>query len=346
MASAYQIIGKINPLLYSKNGKDLLKEYGSSNNIPADKVEPVAIRIDKDKINLISGSESKHTIVYESYSETLEPIYYFILDLMDFRLRLQSYEDLKDKDPDKSAAARLSLKQIWLDKVDVNKGNSSIKAMALGQGGFVTLIDAFLAANDVSDITHKLDLNDRVKRILIPRIQEFNYWIAQSEVELRKRYELEKNYLRSQVNSLKLYSRWAKPYLIAAQQIEQTPTKSASLVKSFNRTILQLTIMGKAKVKKEAVVPKNSQKYVTRDYNSCILVDFVFRAVPAQTNYIGRADVKFTAYSLNDDELKKFQEEFAESDLTDVLKLIEGATGESLKQMQDEINFFLEEKTR
>src|SRR4030042_31365 len=249
MASAYQIIGKINPLLYSKNGKDLLKEYGSSNNIPADKVEPVAIRIDKDKINLISGSESKHTIVYESYSETLEPIYYFILDLMDFRLRLQSYEDLKDKDPDKSAAARLSLKQIWLDKVDVNKGNSSIKAMALGQGGFVTLIDAFLAANDVSDITHKLDLNDRVKRILIPRIQEFNYWIAQSEVELRKRYELEKNYLRSQVNSLKLYSRWVKPYLKAASDLESKEKgREPGLVKTFNTILLELTLIGKTKL--------------------------------------------------------------------------------------------------
>ncbi|MCX6749166.1 MAG: hypothetical protein NTW17_00265, partial [Candidatus Pacearchaeota archaeon] len=46
----------------------------------------------------------------------------------------------------------------------------------------------------------------------------------------------------------------------------------------------------------------------------------------------------------NSDELKKFEEELEASDVNDVMKLIEGSTGESLEQMQDEINFFLEEK--
>ena len=36
--------------------------------------------------------------------------------------------------------------------VDINKGNSSIKAMALGQAGFQTLIDAFLASKDEKDV--------------------------------------------------------------------------------------------------------------------------------------------------------------------------------------------------
>ena len=80
----------------------------------------------------------------------------------------------------------------------------------------------------------------RVKRILLPRIQEFNIWIEQSEKELRKRYEIERTYLKSQVNSLKLYSRWAKPYLKAAQQLEmQEKGREPALVKSFNTILLE-----------------------------------------------------------------------------------------------------------
>jgi hypothetical protein len=51
------------------------------------------------------------------------------------------------KDKEKKNMALLSLKQIWMDKVDMNKGNSSIKAMAFGQSAFITLMDAFLSVN-------------------------------------------------------------------------------------------------------------------------------------------------------------------------------------------------------
>ena len=357
----------------------------------------------------------EHTLVYESYSETLEPIYYFVLDLMedfnlkteklidnfspspgstefgemgtratvmqqqatkmladinavlksvlnilydlkDFRTRLQSYDDLNSEDKNIKKAARLSLKQLWMDRVDINKGTSSLKALAT-QGGFPIIIDAFLAVNTVEEGA-KLDLNDRVKRILFPRIQEFNTWLKQSERELRNRYEIEKNYLRGQVNSLKLYSRWAKPYLLSAQKLEQKITKSAALVNSFNRTILQLTLLGKKEldIKKEAIagnLPPDFAKdsflrKLKRKYYSCVLIDFVFRAVPqrtqAQSTYLGKVEIKFRSYTLNEEELAKLEEEMKKSDMGDALKLIEGITDDSLKQIQDDINFFLEEK--
>lgn len=149
------------------------------------------------------GPINQHKLIYDSPTETLEPIYFFILELMedfgfdieklvdnfvsspgsghfgemgqranimqqngskllgdintvirsiitivydlrDFKIRLAAYEDIESSDEEKKKAARLSLKQIWMDKVDIQKGNSSIKSMALSQAGFVTLIDAFL----------------------------------------------------------------------------------------------------------------------------------------------------------------------------------------------------------
>ena len=68
VATIGQIIGKINPKVYSQNGKDLLKESGSADLIDADKVKEKPLK--------------EHKLVYDSSSETLEPVYFFILDLM------------------------------------------------------------------------------------------------------------------------------------------------------------------------------------------------------------------------------------------------------------------------
>jgi hypothetical protein len=393
-----KIIGKINPKKYAENGKSLLKKYGHPSAIPAEEVREEPL--------------SEHHMVYDSSSETLEPIYFFILDLMndfkldtekiidnfssspgsghfaelgqratimqqqgtkilgdintvlrsvlniiydlkEFRIRLSQYDNL---DTDKRESAILALKQIWMDKVDITKGNSSIKAMALGQAGFQTLIDAFLFVKEEKDVD-KVDLNDRVKRILRPRIIEFKDWLEHSEKELRKRYELEKAYLASQVNSLKLYARWAKPYLKAAQQLEMKEMgREPALVKTFNTIILELTLLGKQKIRpqEEAVsgnLPREFEKMkIKRDYYLCTLVEFIFRGIPQkvaqQSHYAfgGRAEISFKSYVLNQEELDKFEEELESSDIEDVLKLIEGSTGESMEKIQDEINFFLEDK--
>ncbi len=402
MVTIQQIIGKVNPKLYAENGKELLKKYKSMEEIPADEVKPKSL--------------AEHKLVYDSISETLEPVYFFILDLMndfgleteklidnfvsspgsehfaelgqratimqqqasrilgdvnavlksilniiydlrDFKIRLQYYDDLKSKE--KNEGALLSLKQIWLDKVDVGRGNSSIKAMSF-QGGFQTLLDAFLVVKDEKE-ADKLDLNDRVKRIVKQRIQEFNTWLKNSEQELRKRYELEKTYLKSQVNALKLYSRWIKPYLKAALQLEmKEPGRSPDLIKTFSTIILELTLFGKEKLDvKKAIASgnlplefgkKSILKTIKKDYYNCVLVDFYFRGIPQrvsqQPRYVfgGRAEVTFRAYSLTNEELKFFNEELKKSEMEDVLKLIEGATTESLEKLQEEINSFLEEK--
>lgn len=398
VATISQIIGKVNPKLYAENSKDLLKKYGSLGAVNSEEIKEKPI--------------SKHELVYDSSSETLEPVYFFILDLMndlglqtekfmdnfssspgsghfaelgqratamqqqgskiladinavlrsvlniiydlkEFRIRLSSYDALKSE---KKEAAILALKQLWMDKVDINKGNSSIKAMALGQAGFQTLIDAFLFVKDLKEVD-SVDLNDRVKRILRARVLEFNDWLAHSEGELRKRYNLEKTYLSSQVNSLKLYARWAKPYLKAAQELEMKDTggREPALVKAFNTIVLELTLLGKKKIDVHEEVlsgnfPKEIERLKTKNYYSCVLVDFRFRGIPQrvsqQSHYVfgGRADVSFKSYVLNEDELKKLNEEIDASDVGDVLRLIEGSTGESMAQLQEEINFFLEEK--
>jgi len=286
----------------------------------------------------------------------LRSILNLIYDLREFKIRLKSYDDLKNSK--EKASALLSLKQIWMDKVDIQKGNSSIKAMALGQSGFNTLIDAFLVVDDEEGV-EKLDLNQIVKRILKPRLHEFNIWVKESEGELRKRFHIEKTYLKSQVNSLKIYSRWAKPYLRAAQELEMSEGKrNPNLVNMFNSLLLELTLFGKQTldVKGEAksgnlppfFATEKFLNSVEEKYNACILVDFSFRGIPSRTQagFVvgGRAEIHFKGYALMDSEIKKIYEEIDKSDLNDALGLIQGATTESLEVLKEDIDEYINDK--
>jgi len=310
-----------------------------------------------------STMQQQASQIMGNINTVLRSVLNLIYDLRDFRIRLQSYDELHSKNSATGDGARLSLKQIWMDKVDIQKGNSSIKAMAFSQAGpFLTLIDAFLAVNNEKDVD-KLDLNERVKRALKPRIFEFNNWVKQSEQELRKRYEIEKTYLKSQVNSIKLYSRWVKPYLKAAMELEQGEQgRSPDFVKTFNTIILELTLLGKSKVDPvslalEGEYPRDFAKEsytkkFKRGYYSCILIDFRFRGIPQKIqqqghfSFGGRADIDFKAYALNDDELNKLNEEMSKSDIGDVLSLVEGITTESIDQLKDEIDYYLNEEDK
>ena len=360
-------------------------------------------------------SDAEHKLVYDSPTETLEPIYFFILDLMndfglapeklidnfvsspgsqhfgemgqrasimqqqgakllgdvnmvlrsvlnliydlrEFKTRLQAYEDLKDEG--KKEAALLSLKQVWMDKVDMQKGASSIKQMALGQAGFNTLIDGFLIVKNEEDV-EKLDLNEIVKRILKPRIHEFNIWAKHSHNELDKRYKIERTYLKSQVNSLKIYSRWARPYMKAAQDLEMGEAgRNPAMVKMFNSMLLELTLLGKHKldIGEEAKLGNFPEffskekflKSVNETYHPCVLVDFNFRGIPNKTQqgFVvgGKAEITFRAYALTGSEIEKIDEELKKSDINSALGLIEGTTDESLGNLQEDIDYFLSEE--
>jgi len=282
-------------------------------------------------------------------NQVMKSILNIVYDLRDFQMRLKLYDKLKSDKPEEKEQALLSLKQIWLDTVDATKrGTTSIKAMAQ-QFDFVTLIDGFFATNSLKDVD-KLDLNERVKRILKQRVGEFEDWITLSEKELRKRYEIEKTYLKSQYNTVKLYARWIKPYLRAAKKLEQPFYNEADLITAFNTVILQLSVMIKSNYDPEddvndGILPDSFKNSGARKYTPFFLVELKFRSIPQKVgqhySFGGRADVTFTSYALNDQELKVLKKQLEKDDIDDVMEMIEGATAESLGQLQNDIDELL-----
>jgi hypothetical protein len=398
-----KLIGAVSPV-HARNADEIKKLAGEDFWKAVDKVELKEKQKETDP--------EFHQLVYDSSSETLEPVYFWILDKMndffpggvkkyidnfagsagsgyfgemgqratkmqeeamkimqtigvlvkslvniiydlrEFELRISQYKSSNSANKDESEAGILGLKQIWMDNVDIKRGRGSINMLAQDLQ-FVTIRDAFMMAKSVGDVK-KMDLNDRVKRILEPRIFEFLKWKEVSEKEIIKRYEIEKSYLKSQVNSLKLYTRWAKPYLRAASQLEMKDmSKNPALVTAFNTMILQLSILGKNKMKfEEAAIDKQlPQSFrnlkLKRQYHSCVLVEFYFRGIPQRVgqNYVfgGRAEARFRAFALNDDELKMLDQKMEESDINDALNLAEGMTTESLGNLREDIEYFLKE---
>jgi len=213
--------------------------------------------------------------------------------------------------------------------------------------------------DDVSKSAEKggLDLNDRVRRILQQRVGEFFDWIELSEKELTKRFEIEKSYLRSQYNTIKLYSRWIKPYLVAAKKLEQSEYEDADLVTGFNTVILQLVLRveGKYDVESEVidtgVLPADFKRMLEkkkiRKYTPFFILDLKFRSIPQKVGqhyaFGGRADLTFKSYALNEDELKIFDKQLEKDDVNSAMEAITGLADESLKQLEEDIAHYLGE---
>lgn len=389
-----KIIQKVSPYYAkkAKRNKGKLKpeiKYNLIYDSPAETLEPIYFwflnfmhlrgwKVEKLVDNFASSPGSGHfselglkksqmqdqaSKVMATINSILRSVLNLIYDLKEFKIRLSHYDAANSKDKNESEVGILALKQIWMDKVDIQRGQGSINAMSSGNLQFVTLRDAFLTARSPKDVDN-IDLNERVKRILKPRVQEFFEWAKRSEQELRKRFEIEKTYLKSQVESLKLQSRWAKPYLKAAEKLAQNEelADDAALVTAFNTVLLQLSLMVTSPINVEGetiysrhggrTLPEEFAKMSKklRTYYSVVIIDFRFTGIPSKSgqHYVfgGKADLEFKSYSLNQDEMDLLKEELGNSDLYSALKLVQGMTDDSLQELKFDLDEFMGDKEK
>jgi len=287
-------------------------------------------------------------------NQVVKSVLNLIYDLKEFELRLAHYDDAKSKDVKEKEEGMLALKQIWLDNVDLKRGRGSIHQMS-AEMGFTTLREAFMMAEDV-DALKRMNkdeegglINDQVMRILIPRISEFLKWVKYSESELRKRFSIEKNYLRSQVETIKLYSAWMKPYLVAAEKLRQKGfEKDSALVNAFSTSMFELQLMGSQPIKVEDVY---DGKYVSkRGYNRVMIIGLVYRGhvsqrVTQKGDYGfamgGKVDMTFDAYSLNDEELAAARKLLEKDDISKSMEFSGDVAGDALKELKEDLDYFL-----
>lgn len=389
MAEPHEIILKSSPYYQSK--KEPSGDYMLSYNSATESLEPVYFwlldfmggpeKVEKLIDNFQSSPGSGHFSelmgkatrmqeegmkIMQTVGVLIKSVINIVYDLRQFETRLGEYDAANGKKgKEQMEGGLMALKQTWLDNVDVKRGNSSIKGMTFSQqGAFVMLLNAFMAAKDenLKDSNgNVIDVNETIKRVLKQRLFEFGEWKKFSELELRKRYNMERHYLKSQVDSLKLYSRWATPYFKAAEQLRQDSSDSAALVKAFNTILLRLVLFKPDGIKAVDLVqskelPKIFEKLKEvnsegkgdyRKFYSCVIVDFTFRGIPQKVDqhygFGGKSDVKFRGFALNQDEMDVFRKKLEDSDVSEALKWVQGATETSLKEIQNDLDYFLKD---
>lgn len=297
--------------------------------------------------------------ILEVVNSVLRTIINLIYDLKEFEQRLALYEDLdpkKQPDASRRQGAEYGLRSVWMDQVDIKAGLGSINQLTRGDLQFVTLRDAFFQVKNGNAI-NKFDLNKRVKAILLKKFEEYETWKRLSEIELRKRYDLEKHYLKAQIDSLRLYTKWAKPYLRAAQKLgmKEFKTKaglnSPDIISTFNNMQMELTLFGKKEIKLEDVDEIKSivKKLKTKQkYYACLETEFKFRTAPQvarsgqSTHYahLGVIDIFFRSYVLTDEDIKDIEAYEVYEDMS----IIEELTDKSLASLQISLDEYLEDK--
>jgi hypothetical protein len=286
-------------------------------------------------------------------NQTIKSALNLVYDLKEFELRLKSYKDAESEDAKVKSAGILALKQIWLDNVDMKRGRGAIHQMS-NEMGFTTLREAFLIANSLEDL-EKMNsnkgggiINDSVKRILEARVQEFLNWRSFSEKELQKRMNIEKSYLRSQVETIKLYSAWMKPYLDAAEQLRQKGfSGNAALVNAFSTSMFELTLIAK----KSSKVPDQFGGYkLKRDYHPVMIVNIKYRGHVSQRvtqagdqgfAMGGRIEMNFNSYALNSEEMKLVEDKLTAEDVADSMNMEGNMAADALKELKEDLEYFL-----
>jgi len=292
-------------------------------------------------------------------NQVVKSVLNLVYDLKEFEMRLAHYDDAGSDEKEKKEAGMLALKQIWLDNVDLKRGRGSIHQMA-AELGYTTIREVFMMANSIEDLK-KMNkneggglINDQVLRILIPRLSEFLKWVDYSEKELRKRMSIEKSYLKSQVETIKMYSAWMKPYLDAAEKLKMQGFETdAALVNAFSTSMFELMIFGKKSVSLPSQFEdKHGVKdyKMKREYNQCIVIGLKYRGhvsqrVTQKGDYGfamgGRVDVTFDAYALNDEEIALARKKMNDKDEENIMRFSTDVAGDALKELKEDLDYFL-----
>jgi hypothetical protein len=301
----------------------------------------------------------RHVLVLDHPDEPLEPLYFNLLDELqargnwrvtiladtvagtsgagfsaDLTRRVQQQEQQAVEQMGRIHTQMRALMQQWQkwrkekedlkifsDARDSSRGENALRAL---QNRWRRNVNPDSAANDAA-ITGA----------------DFEAWREQSESEERQRVEMDRHLLAHQLRLLQLQAKWIKPYLPHFQMAGQEGDPAQ--VTAFNTALFELVLLVELPSEIEESVrrgdlPKLLLGKPHRPARSLVVVEFQFRAIPERTRagsyaYRGRAELTFTSYALNDDELAVLRREIKREELGKLFGALEKNTPETLQQL-------------
>ena len=342
----------------------------------AEPVEPNAMAlsrlIDENPFKL-PGQRSpveQHTLTLDHTDEPLEPIYFNLLDDLQSREGWRVTKLVDTVEGTHGAGFSSDLTR----RVQQQQHNAA-ELMTRMQNQVRALMDqwhkwrerkdnlnTYEAANEPDgpdQETALWALQNRWRRTANPDLQSdalksaaaFEHWRQQSERKLRSQLAMDRQLLRSQLQFLKLQAGWLKPYLQPhqAKQSKGDP----DLVTAFNTAIFEVVLLVEPASDLEHAVRQRELPRMLlgkrhRRPEPLLIIELRFRAIPERTKgasyaYRGRAELTFTSYALNDDELDIFIRELQRSEWGEVLGLLEQDTAANLDSLLSDLDELLAE---
>jgi hypothetical protein len=254
----------------------------------------------------------RHTLAYDSFEESLEAFYFWLLD----ELTAEGWDVSKLADtflatPGSGLFAELTRRE---SRAQQEAAKMFREAHAL-----------------VSDILRTASF--------LKEESEFTGGNEESQIQP----QIERGLLRSKIESLKLYARWLGPYLKQARQLKQNAKGTASLVNLFNSAVAEITLLAQREYPIDEDVdrgdlPRFILKAGRRGLFSVLVLELKFRAAPERTaggayGYRGRFELTLTSYALNADELAALHRELDRDNLDTTMRALVGDGGNAITEL-------------
>lgn len=266
--------------------------------------------------------------------------------------RLSYYEDSEKGDE----TAEVSLKGMWVDLVEGGPESATSVLGLARKAQFVIIPDLFfkIKIDDESEIDKaikdlkKQGINARVRDVLRRKLSQYIRWKKRTKGELDVRRNLLMKYLKQQYNTIKMYSKWVKPYLKNIQKLEmgESIEGSADLVTAFDTSQIELELLAT----KEDYQLETDMGFVERKFKNkipCIRVKFKFVTIPELAFYkeyqrgaihVGKIDIIIEGFVLSPEQLDAYKKN-KEKEEFEILTTI----NESLEAIYDDMKGYLDE---
>ncbi|MBN1646217.1 hypothetical protein JW868_04220 [Candidatus Woesearchaeota archaeon] len=246
---------------------------------------------------------------------------------------------------EKSKAADVTLKGLYIDLVEGGTKNpGSVLGMA-GQVGFTSLPDLFFNTHvfkrdDVDKAVDAMKVNIQVKNVMKRKLFAYINWKDLTEKEMRARRIFTLRYLKQHWEVINMYMAWIRPNLknVARLTMEGKFQDSADLISTFESAMTEV----------EIVLFKPEPSGACRT----IVMTYEFRSIPS-LNYqaegynrgpihVGRSIMTFRGYSWNLQQVKNYIRYRRDEDI-DLLTRIDSSVKAAMDAMGDELKKYLRE---
>jgi hypothetical protein len=154
--------------------------------------------------------------------------------------------------------------------------------------------------------------------------------------------------IRSEVEALKTYARWLRPFLATDRASHTGATRSADLVNAFNTALFRVEILARNEdllesELKDGTLPSWLASERFRRPVPVLVVEAVFRTSPDQGrgggfHHRGRIEIILTSYALREDELRLLQAEQEREDLHRMVGAVGVMDERTLTKLEEELN--------